>query len=333
MSLKRCIVFDIDGTLANCSHRVHHVNGSKKNWPAFMAGIPADTANAQVVYLNALFKYARSQGATAMPTFLCSGRSESERADTEAWLTKFSVDYDKMFMRKAGDYRADHIIKRELLDEIRADGFEPWLIFDDRQCVVDMWRKEGLFVLQCDPKQSHTDHTGYEFHSSIKWPLTILVGPSGAGKSTWIENNYGNYDDFQSLISTDTIREKLCGNLQDQSKNEKVFAILHELATTRLRAGLPVVIDATNLRNADRIKCARLVPERIPVRYVVIDRPLAEKRKTAGWRASVNVKGKPLIDFHDQVFNSNLKDILAGDNLRNVTVQDNRTYALANTDS
>jgi predicted kinase len=329
MTLKRCVVFDIDGTLADCSHRTHFVNGSKKNWPAFMAGIPDDVPNFQVTFLNTLLNFARSQGATNMPIFLCSGRSENERSDTEAWLNKYSVTCDKMFMRKSGDYRADHIIKRELLEEIRADGYEPWLIFDDRQCVVDMWRKEGLFVLQCDPKQSHTDHVGFQFHSSIKWPLTILVGPSGSGKSTWIAGQSAKDTWKQSIIATDVIRENLCGNLEDQSKNEKVFATMHELATTRLRAGLPVVIDATNLRNADRIKCAKLVPSRVPVRYVVIDRSLDEKHKTAGWRKGVSVKGKPLIDFHDQVFKSNLKDILKGDNLPNVTVQDEREYALA----
>jgi hypothetical protein len=284
MTLKRCVIFDIDGTLANCSHRVHHVNGKKKNWPAFMAAIPDDSPIYQTVFLNNVFPFLRSHGATAMPTFLCSGRSENERADTEAWLKKHAVSYDKMFMRKAGDYRADHIIKRELLEEIRAEGYEPWLIFDDRQCVVDMWRKEGLFVLQCDPNPSHTDHVGYEFHASIKWPLTVLVGPSGAGKSTWIACNSAKDSWKQSIISTDTIREDLCGNMQDQSRNEEVFAIMHELATARLKRGLPVVVDATNLRNADRLKVTRLVPERVPVRYVVIDRPLKEKIATAGWK-------------------------------------------------
>jgi predicted kinase len=330
MERKRCVIFDIDGTLADCSHRVHHVNGGKKNWPAFMAGIPDDKPNTQVVFLNKLFHYLRSQGATDMPTFLCSGRSENERKDTEDWLWDNGVEYAKMFMRKAGDYRADHIVKRELLEEIRADGYEPWLIFDDRQCVVDMWRKEGLFVLQCDPKQSHTDHVGYKFHENFKHPLTILVGPSGSGKSTWAENYAPTRS---SVISTDVIRLELCGNIEDQSQNLKVFATAHELAQTRLRAGLPVVFDATNLRNADRIKVAKLVPERVPVRYVVIDRPLAEKHKTAGWRAKVSVKGKPLVDFHDQVFKSNIKDILKGDNLPNVTVQDERTYALAEASS
>jgi hypothetical protein len=315
MTLEKCIIFDIDGTLANCSHRVHHVNGAKKDWKAFMAGIPDDTPIEQTRVLNHLLMME-----SPYPIFLCSGRSEDEQAMTEAWLTKYDIHYEKMFMRKSGDYRADHIIKRELLEEIRTEGYEPWLIFDDRQCVVNMWRKEGLFVLQCDPKQSHTDHVGFQFHESIKWPLTILVGPSGAGKSTWVVNN----GELQSVVSSDVIRQQLCGDFQDQSKNEQVFAAMHEVALTRLRAGLPVVLDATHLKNADRIKAVKLVPDRVPVRYVVINRSLEDKKRFGGWRNAVNVKGKPLINYHDQVFRSNLKDILAGDGLPNVTVEDTR---------
>ena len=58
-------------------------------------------------------------------------------------------------MRAAGDYRADDIVKRELLATIRADGFEPVIAIDNRQRVVDMWREEGLICLQAaDPARS-----------------------------------------------------------------------------------------------------------------------------------------------------------------------------------
>lgn len=314
MTLPPCIIFDIDGTLADCQHRVHHVNGKRKDWKAFMSELSKDDPIQQTIMLNRLL----AENKAAMPIYLCTGRSEDERGDTEAWLALHGVKYRQMFMRKSGDFRADHIIKRELLDEIRATGFEPQLIFDDRQCVVDMWRKEGLFVLQCDPNPSHTDHHGFKFHESIKWPLTVMVGPSGAGKSTWIYNNLPCPETF---ISSDTIREQLCGDFKDQSKNEAVFAAFHELATTRLRRGLPVVLDATHLKRQDRLKSAKLVPPTVPVRYIVIDRPLKDKLATAGWRASVNVKGKPLVQHHDQVFRSALKDILKGDDLPNVTVE------------
>lgn len=316
MVLNPCIIFDIDGTLADCSHRVHHVNGSKKNWKAFMEGLSDDKPVEQLTMLNAILHDVN------YPIMLCSGRSEDERQATETWLSKYKIIYNKIYMRKSGDYRADYVIKRELLDEIRADGYEPFLIFDDRQCVVDMWRKEGLFVLQCDPKANFTDHVGFQFHKSIKYPLTILVGPSGAGKTTWIQEYKDEWP--MNVISSDDIRSMLCGDFQDQSKNNQVFETLHEIAVTKLRRGIPVTIDATNLRNKDRLAIAKLVPERVRVRYVVLNRSVEEKKKTGGWRNSVTVKGKSLIEHHENIFQSNLKDILNGDGLPNVTVFDER---------
>jgi predicted kinase len=225
-------------------------------------------------------------------------------------------------MRPFKDYRTDHIVKQEMLDGLRARGFEPFLIFDDRQQVVDMWRRNGLFVLQCDPRPSHTNHDSHNFHESIKWPLTVLVGPSGAGKTTWIQEYKDEYP--SNVISSDDIRQMLCGDFADQSKNDKVFEAMHEIAHTKLKHGLPVTLDATHLKNADRIKAAKLVAPEIPVRYVVLNRTLEEKKRDGGWRNGVSVKGKTLIEHHDQVFKSNIKAILCGDELPNVTVFDLR---------
>jgi hypothetical protein len=318
--LKPCIIFDIDGTLANCEHRRHFVSGSKKDWKSFLAGCTKDPAIPQVLWLNELIQTTKRDH--SMPIFLCSGRSEDERKDTEWWLDQKKVNFDQMFMRAAGDYRQDSIVKRELLDQIRAFGYEPWLIFDDRQCVTDMWRKEGLFVLQCDPNPSATLHEGYEFHPSVKYPLDILIGPSGSGKSTYARDNY--YGDI--VISSDRLRENFCGDFKDQSQNERVFEAMHTLAKEKLRLGIPVVLDATHIKRADRIKAAKIVPDSVPVRYIVIDRPLGDKILDSGWRAAVSVKGRPLVSYHDQVFKSNIKDIMKGDDLKNVTVVDLRKY-------
>lgn len=313
----KCIIFDIDGTVANLEHRRHFVAGKKKDWKSFMALLDRDIPIEQTIWLNSIIA-----DRAGHPIFLCSGRSEDERKATEEWLAKHGVEYDQMFMRPSGDYRQDAIVKRELLGQIRALGYEPWLVFDDRQCVTDMWRKEGIFVLQCDPNPSATLHEGYEFHESVKYPLDILVGPSGSGKSTYAATNY--YGDI--VISSDRLRENFCGDLKDQSQNERVFEAMHELAKTKLRLGIPVVLDATHIKRADRLKAAKIVPDSIPIRYIVIDRPIGEKILDSGWRAAVSVHGKPLINYHEQVFKSNLKDILDGDGLPNVTVLDLRKH-------
>lgn len=156
---KDIIVCDLDGTLANCEHRVHHVqrvdgNGEKRkpDWDSFYAGIKDDEVH------EAVEKVLLGMGCN--PDFIdvphwarhdiifCSGRPERCRADTELWLrTKTLVKKFTLLMRKDGDFRADYIVKQEILDaHIPKDRV--LFVLDDRQQVVDMWRRNGLMCFQ-----------------------------------------------------------------------------------------------------------------------------------------------------------------------------------------
>ena len=75
---------------------------------------------------------------------IVSGRSDECRDETIQWLHDHIVWYHKLYMRKAGDYRPDDIVKLELLEQIKADGFAPVMAFDDRDRVVAMWRQQGI---------------------------------------------------------------------------------------------------------------------------------------------------------------------------------------------
>jgi hypothetical protein len=141
----KVIVFDIDGTLANIEHRRQYVATKPKNWKAFTAGIPNDTPYEEIVYLARTFDNGFDN------VILCSGRGEESRVATEDQMRKFGVPFDEIYMRAAGDYRKDSIVKVELLHQIRAKYGNPYLWFDDRQQVVDAIRAEGVRVLQVAP--------------------------------------------------------------------------------------------------------------------------------------------------------------------------------------
>ena len=143
--MSKIIVFDIDGTLANIEHRRGFVASKPKNFKAFNAAIPLDTPHEEIVFLAQTFA---EQGHTVL---LCSGRGEGERDVTVKQMNDFGVDFLKLFMRKAGDYRKDSIVKVELLQQIREQFGEPFLWFDDRQQVVDAIRAEGIKVCQVAP--------------------------------------------------------------------------------------------------------------------------------------------------------------------------------------
>lgn len=137
------IYCDIDGTVANAEHRIHFVKGTgKKDWKKFFEELKNDTPITEIVYvINLLY----GQGNRII---MCSGRPEDHREATEQWLANVPVYHDALYMRPAGDYRSDDIVKIELLQKIRADGYDPVIAFDDRQRVVDALRANGVRVLQ-----------------------------------------------------------------------------------------------------------------------------------------------------------------------------------------
>ena len=135
------ICFDIDGTLADLSHRVHYWRESPKNWNMFKSEMVNDTPIEQICTI------ARTMHKKGHNVILCSGRSEDTRDMTEAWLAKHNIKFKKLYMRAEKDYRSDDIVKKELLDQIIIDwGQKPDIWFDDRPRVVKMLRENGVFV-------------------------------------------------------------------------------------------------------------------------------------------------------------------------------------------
>lgn len=150
-SFPKVVICDLDGTLCNIEHRLHHVREGKKDWGKFFQGIPDDVPHEWCVnILKGL--------ASKYKIIYCSGRSEDEREKTEAWFVKHGLtafyDGDKMqnvplYMRKAKDSRKDSIVKEIILDFEILTRYNPVFMIDDRQQVVDMWRSRGYTCLQC----------------------------------------------------------------------------------------------------------------------------------------------------------------------------------------
>jgi FMN phosphatase YigB (HAD superfamily) len=142
---KRVIIFDIDGTLANVDHRVHHLHGRNKDWGAFFAAADADRPHDEIAYLNRML--------AADPhnvVLIVTGRPERQRAATLDWLERHGIRFDAAFFRPTNDRREDSQVKGDILEQIIADYGMPYLVFEDRARVVDMWRSHGIRCLQVD---------------------------------------------------------------------------------------------------------------------------------------------------------------------------------------
>lgn len=137
------VIFDIDGTLADISERIHHIKRKPKNWNAFNEGMAQDKAIHSMVRLcNILY-------VSGIHIILCSGRNERNRPETVEWLNRQGVYYHELLLREDDDYRSDAVVKREILQNL--DKSKILFVVEDRSRVVEMWRSEGLVCLQCAP--------------------------------------------------------------------------------------------------------------------------------------------------------------------------------------
>lgn len=126
------IICDLDGTLAH-----NYTGRGFYDWDR----VGEDTVDP--IIRGILDRYEDVQ------IIIMSGRDEACLAETEKWLYNNSVEFDVLLMRKAGDSREDLIIKKELFDLHIKNKYNVLFALDDRDQVVDMWRKElGIKCLQ-----------------------------------------------------------------------------------------------------------------------------------------------------------------------------------------
>lgn len=135
-------IFDIDGTLSSCAHRLHFIQTEPKDWPAFFAAAVDDEPIWEVITV------ARGLYAAGHSIELMTGRPESSRALTVAWMKKYRVPFSTLLMRAEGDHREDFVIKAELLGNPVFLGGKLGGVFEDRQQNVDMFREKGIKVFQ-----------------------------------------------------------------------------------------------------------------------------------------------------------------------------------------
>lgn len=151
------IIFDLDGTLADCEHRRHFVDKRKieilkigeefdpkdlwkPDWKSFYESCDKDTPIEPVIEIFRHFKN---------DIQIWSGRCESVRQKTQDWLFYTGIgafNVTTLKMRPVGDYTPDEQLKERWIDEAISQHKTIEFVFDDRPKVVRMWRRRGIFV-------------------------------------------------------------------------------------------------------------------------------------------------------------------------------------------
>jgi FMN phosphatase YigB (HAD superfamily) len=141
----RCIVFDIDGTISDATHRLQFAY--MKEWDTFNELASQDPVIVKLADFMRSINWMTN-------VILFTGRSEKYRYITLDWLKDAELDasFEELLMRPDNDFRPDHEVKIELLEK-RFGGKEGvmrsvWFVVDDRDQVVEALRNYGLTVLQ-----------------------------------------------------------------------------------------------------------------------------------------------------------------------------------------
>ena len=164
---KKTVIFDLDGTLADIDIRRNKSlkpNG-KLDWDIFAAPssiLSWDKPNLPVIKMAQLFK------ADGFKIVIFSGRNDRGFFATKQWLADNDVPFDLLVMRpdkfKSDSWpiadgnpalpnmrwMSDDILKKKMLDTF-VDINDVFLVVDDRQKVVVMWRSLGLNTFQVAP--------------------------------------------------------------------------------------------------------------------------------------------------------------------------------------
>lgn len=304
------VIFDIDGTLADASDRLHLLKSTTKDWDKFHKESVKDKPIKELKRLHQCISDSN------MEIVYVTARPEKYRELTEKWLhnnIQCSSSSWPLYMRKDSDFRPAEVVKEEILNTLRKTGRNVSMAFDDNKACIKMFRENGVMAFH------HVDDEPISFKNRSLPHLTVIIGTAGAGKTTFIKQHLSEVS--RSLISTDNIRRLMTGSEQDQTRNDDVFTYAARLLQLNNEFGISSIIDATNLKWKYRKRWVNLMPKDAEITYVVVDRPLEDKIASGGWRNSVVMtNGKTLIEYHQEVFSNNYYNILDGDGLDNVSV-------------
>ncbi|MDR6119060.1 beta-phosphoglucomutase-like phosphatase (HAD superfamily) [Aeromicrobium sp. SORGH_AS981] len=134
------VIADLDGTLVDVSSILHHVTGEERDFAAFHASSRDCPPRPEVVEA---VRAAHEQGRAVL---VVTSREFVWRDLTLDWLQEHDVPYDQLVMRIVGDYRPDHVVKAEMLDELEKDGYRVLEAWEDAPDIADLWRSRDIDV-------------------------------------------------------------------------------------------------------------------------------------------------------------------------------------------
>ena len=146
MTDTKWVIFDLDGTLALIDDRraLCTKDNGKMDWDKFFDpnNIDLDKPNIPVI------RMAQTLAEAGHKIAIFSGRSKRTLLTTKMWLNKHNVPWHTLNMRPIRDFTPDDKLKNDWLNDKFPDKSDILCVFDDRDKVVDMWRRNDISCFQ-----------------------------------------------------------------------------------------------------------------------------------------------------------------------------------------
>lgn len=145
--MKNFIIVDIDGVICKNSKYLPLLKSGQLR--SFLDAVEDEEPEPIPVMIDFINKISRHYD-----IIFCSGRRESQRKKTAKMLKGFALFRnlfyvsETLLLRKPADNRPDHIVKLELVKDAGILFDDIAFVLEDRQSVVDAWRKAGVICLQ-----------------------------------------------------------------------------------------------------------------------------------------------------------------------------------------
>jgi phosphoglycolate phosphatase-like HAD superfamily hydrolase len=131
------VVFDIDGVLSDAAGRQHYLERRRRDWASFFEACGDDPVIEEIARLLELLD-------SSLAVILLTGRPQRVQPQTVGWLTRYGLRWDLLVMRPRGHYEEVTLFKQEAVLDLRAEGFDLRLAFEDDPSNHAMYQAAGI---------------------------------------------------------------------------------------------------------------------------------------------------------------------------------------------
>lgn len=147
--MRKIVIFDLDGTLSDTSHREHYITKEPLDWDSFHKACVYDPPISNTVEMYRILK------ATGHTIYIISGRLDAVEKETRDWLDRYGLEYDYLFLKPSKIKKVSDIIyKKSILKDLIKSKLHNFhldkilCVFEDRTQMVEMYRGLGLTCYQ-----------------------------------------------------------------------------------------------------------------------------------------------------------------------------------------